>query len=60
MSQTVVPGGVSEFKVRTLGERRGDGSSILARDTTSSVDRYGVGSGDLGVETMTDFHQDKL
>ena len=59
-SETITPGRVSEFKAVTLGESAGDGSALPAGEPMASVDRYGVGSGELRVETTTDFRQGEL
>ena len=57
---TIASRHLSSFKARSRGMSTGGNVTLSDGGPISSVDSLGVGSGDLGDETTTDFHLDKI
>ena len=59
-NKTIVSGQRSSFKARTGGEVTGGSSTLHGGEPTGSVDEHEMNSRKLGVETTTDFHQERV
>ena len=57
---TIASRHLSSFKARSRGMSMGGNVTLPDGGPINSVDSLGVGSGDLGDETTTDFHLDKI